>query len=81
VVSEKGQALAHRWLRVLSHASELESAKAFLNAMDGIKLNGPEKESLLLPSGDADSSLPWGRQVSEYRNPRSRISGAHKSPE
>jgi hypothetical protein len=37
---------------------QLESAKAFLNAMDGIKLDGPEKESLLLPSGDADSSLP-----------------------
>jgi hypothetical protein len=68
--------LPHRWLRVLSHGSELESAKAFLNAMDGIKLDGPEKESLLLPSGDAE-----GRQVSEYRNPRSGISGAHKSPE
>jgi hypothetical protein len=42
----------------LKLASELESAKAFLNAMDSVKLDAPEKGSLLLPSGDADSSLP-----------------------
>jgi|RifCSP13_1_1023834.scaffolds.fasta_scaffold93693_2 hypothetical protein len=48
-------ALSQTWLNL---ASELESAKAFLNAMDGVKLDGPEMGSLLLPSGDADSSLP-----------------------
>jgi hypothetical protein len=36
----------------------MRQRKAFLNAMDGIKLDGPERESLLLPGGDADSSLP-----------------------
>ena len=34
------------------------SAKAFLNATDSVKLDALEKGSLLLPSGDADSSLP-----------------------
>ena len=48
-------ALSQTWLNL---ASELESAKAFLNAMDGVKLDGPEMGSLLLTSGDADSSLP-----------------------
>ena len=47
--------LAKTWTRL---EGELEGAQRFLDALNGVKLDGAEIGSLLLPGADADSSQP-----------------------